>query len=433
MAITWLKESDAEREFKDTLVEWHLAYNYKGCYSPAETAKYVLSFFSQGQKQSPTARQLYEFVLLHPKRIYVVGMRGGFQCFDSTAGEKKDMPVIFIDVDGKLEIFVRAPHGLTLSTKREEWMVAAETSLGRKGAGAAIKPRLDSANTILMEDPNQVLAQSKLAAARVASGASKAYDYALGNRVSLDNRIAALHEFGHAKQWLERPMLFDQQKKAAPGYSTESIERSLKSAVKAERIGQVNLARRDAALKLGGAQQDVRLTSSRAGFAKDIQERAEKYWTKRGMGTADLGVRTAEDVAAFEAALKKAPVWGRAIEMDNMERHEWPICRELGIPIRTNYRDLDATTTAQASLTTQIARLAEKKKHELAQAEARQEAERQRVLAESGTGKATLTCPKCGMSNKPQAHVAVCPGRVAAPAKVQPVKFTLPPPPPKTQ
>jgi hypothetical protein len=400
VAIIWLTEAEAENKFKDTLVEWHLAHNYKGCYSPGETQKYVMSFFSHRNKQSPTARQLYEYVLLNPKKIYVLGMRGGFQCFDSTAGEQKDMPVIFIDVDGKLEIFVRAPHGVSLGTTRESWKGRAESQLGRPAAQILIKRDYQHANKVSMADPQKLLDESRRIAAEAAAGQRASYDYDMGNRVSLDNRIAALHEFGHAKQWLECPMLFDQQKRMAPSFSSVSIERSVRSSVKPERIGQIDLAKRDAALRLGGSQRDVRLADSRAGFAKDLQAAAEKFWTRRGGGTLDPNIRTAKDVETFEEALKKAPVWGRAIEMDNMERHEWPICRELGVPIRSNYRDLDATTTAQASLTTQIVRLAENKRAQLAKEEEERKRKEVEAAAIAARSKQAAVCshPGCGMT-----------------------------------
>ena len=34
-----------------------------------------------------------------------------------------------------------------------------------------------------------------------------------------------------------------------------------------------------------------------------------------------------------------------------MARHEWPICREKGIPLRVNYRDIGGASTATASQT----------------------------------------------------------------------------------
>ena len=50
------------------------------------------------------------------------------------------------------------------------------------------------------------------------------------------------------------------------------------------------------------------------------------------------------------------PVTGYSvrIEADNIARHEWPICDELGIPRRLNYRDIKGTTTAQSSATSTL-------------------------------------------------------------------------------
>src|SRR5690348_17033815 len=114
MSIEWLEESVAERLFNETLVDWHANFHYSGCHTPDATKQYVYSFFTAGYSESPTATALMQYIDLSPTKIYVVGMRGGFQCFNSTEGPDKNMPVIFIDVDGKLEIFVRSPHGMQL-------------------------------------------------------------------------------------------------------------------------------------------------------------------------------------------------------------------------------------------------------------------------------------------------------------------------------
>ena len=46
--------------------------------------------------------------------------------------------------------------------------------------------------------------------------------------------------------------------------------------------------------------------------------------------------------------------YGVRIEADNMAKHEWPICDELGIPRRLNYRDLSGSSTATASQTSTL-------------------------------------------------------------------------------
>jgi hypothetical protein len=226
-------------------------------------------------------------------------MRGGYQCFDSTAGEQKDHQVVYIDVDGKLEIFVRSPHGMQI----------------RFGT----KPQAPSrdAHRVLMLHPNTV----KSAAAHTS---------VIIKRVSLDNRIAALHEFGHTKQWLERPNLFDAQiREAGNADDAESLARRFLTEPSLDRYRKIDWEKRTAALRSvsaqpGGEQADPRLIP--VSFARDINS----------------------------VAAKRVTTSTREIEMDNMSRHEWPICREIGVPYRSNYRDPVGTTTAEASMTSQI-------------------------------------------------------------------------------
>ena len=36
----------------------------------------------------------------------------------------------------------------------------------------------------------------------------------------------------------------------------------------------------------------------------------------------------------------KALSWFAVVDIDNIQQHEWPICRELALPLRFNYTDL---------------------------------------------------------------------------------------------
>lgn len=330
MGIRWYSEQQAETDFEDTLSDWAKNQGYKGCYSADETRKAVWSGLGWA-KRSGTAKQIMEYVLLHPKDVIVVGMRGGFQCFNSTEGRKGDMPVIYIDLDGQLTTIVRGPHNLHL-------------------------------------DPGKC------------SGA-----------VAMDNRIAMLHEFGHAKQWMERPSLFDNQSKREPSGSAEADARRQITDVKPERMGALKPGVRAKALSLGGAEQNMRL-GSRQAFATELQAKAQATWERKAPGNTSF-VRSGDELEAFEKALKEGPQWGRAIEMDNMSRHEWPICRELGLPLRENYRDINATSDGQPSLTSQIrarALAAERVAAERAAAKA----EELKKLTQAGT---TFACP-CGQT-----------------------------------
>lgn len=290
MAIEWYSEAEAERMFEPILTDWAQNFQYKGCYSPEETQKAIGDVKNWARKSS-TAKKLMFFVEISFTKFIVVGMRGGYQCFDSTAGPDKNLPVVFVDLDGKLTVNVRGPHNLHL-------------------------------------DPN----------------------LCSGNVLPLDNGIALLHEFGHVRQWIERPTMFDNKKPAS------SVAKP----------------------RFGGGQFDARL--EKATFARQINEGAKKLWDSKGDSSS---VQTTEERGEF-----KAPVWGPPIEMDNMSRHEWPICRELGLPLRANYRDINCTSDGAPSLTStirqKIALAAQKEKDEM-------EAKRAELTKLSGSGQA-LTC-----------------------------------------
>jgi hypothetical protein len=78
--------------------------------------------------------------------------------------------------------------------------------------------------------------------------------------------------------------------------------------------------------------------------------------------------------------------------MDNMARHEWPICREMLLPMRANYRDINCTSDSSPSITSLIRRkVAEDLAREQAKAVAK-EKELQRIAAAKSTG---ANCPVC--------------------------------------
>jgi hypothetical protein len=80
------------------------------------------------------------------------------------------------------------------------------------------------------------------------------------------------------------------------------------------------------------------------------------------------------------------------IESDNMARHEWPICRELGLPYRQNYRDVNVTSDGAPSMTSQIRRKIE---HEakLQREKAEAEAKRKGQIAANKCGWCQLVFP----------------------------------------
>jgi hypothetical protein len=320
MGIKWYSEAEAETEFDTTLDDWAKNQGYKGCYSADETRRFVWKGLWWARK-SETAKQLMLYVTNHPKNVIVVGMRGGFQCFNSTEGVKNDKPVVYIDVDGKLDTIVRGPHNL----------------------------HMDPEKCIRTED----------------------------KRAGINNYIAMLHEFGHAKQWMERPMLFDNQAR--------------KPRLKPVQSSNAPLSVREKALKLGGAETDMRLGRARAGFASELREKATEHWTKKGGDISLADLRSQVELDDFESAIKAGPQWARVVEMDNMSRHEWPICGELDLPLRTNYRDINATSDGQPSVTSQIRRKAEELGKAMKERADNQAAELKKMTQSGGT----FRC-KCG-------------------------------------
>jgi hypothetical protein len=302
MTIAWLSEAAAESEFEDTLTQWATMYGYKGCYSAEETQK-AIGDTKTWAMYSPTARKLMFFIERSAQRITVVGMRGGYQCFDSTAGRNKDMPVIFIDLNGKLTVNVRTPHNLHL-------------------------------------DPNACN----------------------GQVLELDNNVALLHEFGHAKQWIERPTLFDNRHPGRGGFDARIEKKTFASAI------------RDKAIEMRQRRGQVEENLAKVG--------------KLPYKTPDV-FQSKEEFDEF-----RAPAWGPVIEMDNMARHEWPICREMGLPLRANYRDINCTSDAAPSLTSMIRR---KVAEELAREKAKQEEKAKEALRIAQSKSAGGACPKCGL------------------------------------
>jgi hypothetical protein len=320
MAIIWYDEAEAEKLFQTTFVEWASwdKCKYKGCYSAQET-KAAVEDAKTWAGRSDAAQEVLNFVFTSKKSIHVVGMRGGYQCFNSTEGAEKNLPVVFVDLDGKLTVNIRTPHNMHL-------------------------------------DPSQCQ----------------------GNTRPMDNRIALLHEFGHAKQWIETPQMFDN---VAPVKGVQQPQWGLASQGK------------------GGGQFDARL--DKAGFAKAILAKAtalhacpkcgesvdivtrngskmyldpkrdkikhpQRLHICSGTRSAKAVFPTEQEVLAYDEKKNpggyKPPVWGAKIEMDNMSRHEWPICRELGIVPRSNYRDINGESDGAPSLTSQITRMAEAEK-----------------------------------------------------------------------
>jgi hypothetical protein len=334
MALKYLNESEAEKLCAGTLEQWIGSSNYQGCHSADETREAVEEAKLWAAK-SATAREIMATVETSSKEILVVGMRGGYQCFDSTGTDQMTkVPVVYIDLDGRLKRFVRQPHQLHFA------------------------PEDCAKQSVSLEN--------------------------------MDNKVALLHEFGHAKQWLENPMAFDNhfmgQKGSAPGKNL-SVQRTIPGS-------------EDPLLHPEGRKGPVKVGLKGGGnagqsFAQAIQARAAEVWGKKGNPYDPLlnpkggfsvseGDRrgdwllTAQDLEQFK------PISGYSvrIESDNMARHEWPICDELGLPRRRNYRDIQGTSTPKASQTSILLKR-----------KAEQDVVKAPVKVGSLGGK--VACPKC--------------------------------------
>ena len=268
---------------------------YKGCYSEQET-KDSIQETKAWARGSATALEIMDYVDSSEKVIHVVGMRGGYQCFNSTEGPEKDLPVVFVDLDGKLTVNVRTAHNLHL-------------------------------------DPNDCQ----------------------GNVLPLDNKIALLHEFGHAKQWIEKPLMFDNH---FVGGGDKSKKFEFAAAIR-QRASEVI----HRCPKCGEHVEIDAVSKLLLDPKRDKIKHPKALHICAGKPTAAVILPTAKEVAPFEEKKNpegfKPPVWGTHIEMDNMSRHEWPICREMKLPLRMNYRDINGESDGAPSLTSQIRKKAE--------------------------------------------------------------------------
>jgi len=329
MTIKWYDEAAAEKVFQTTFVAWASQYGYKGCYS-AEHTRTALEATKAWALASPTAQEILRHVSASSKEIHVVGMIGGYQCFNSTEGADLDLPVVFIDLDGQLTVNVRTAHNLHL-------------------------------------DPSACT----------------------GNTIALDNRVALLHEFGHAKQWIETPAMFDN----SPGNFDARLGKSA-FAAEIQAKAAARLAR-STCPRCGELVELDKVTKAMLNPDRDRVKHPKALHICQGSKSSKAIapaaiIATAEEVQPFNEKTNpdgyKPPVWGAKIEMDNMARHEWPVCTELGLGQRVNYRDINVTSDGAPSQTSQIRRMA--------LAEQKKNAALKEVILAPGTVK----CPYCAFT-----------------------------------
>ncbi len=253
--INFMSKEDAERAFGHSQAEYGAKFATKVA---------TIGYFGEVRewsKNSATARAVIRYVETADKVINFVGMYGGFQCFDEGADNHangKKEPTIYVDLHGKLNVYVRQPH---------------ETQLSRA------KTR------------NPTMAP-------------------------FDNKLALLHELGHAKQFIERPswyaMYASNQKKAQWRDEIEARARAKWTS---------KLVPKTISAPVRGDMPPPPLPAFGGGANPMAQVNA-------------ILPRTTDRAAGQS--------WFVVIDIDNMSRHEWPICREMGLPVRMNYTDLAA-------------------------------------------------------------------------------------------
>jgi len=138
---------------------------------------------------------------------------------------------------------------------------------------------------------------------------------------ALHNYIAILHEFGHAKQWVENPGWFrvvasDTARVRYQELQVKLVDRAMPRAPAASAAAPV------AAAGSGPPPPPpMGPRTNRTAIADSVKARLK------------LGGNFAQTHVA----------WPFVIEQDNMARHEWPICDEARYPRRAGYGDLGIT------------------------------------------------------------------------------------------
>ena len=268
MALIYMDRQEALDEFGAELLP-HMkdATELRDLYSAEETKKYVVEAVRWATMNgSNTALEIFAFVSASSHKIRVVGMKGGFQCFGTAEGKAK-VPVVFIDLDGMLKY---------------------KTRLSKSEHNLRFGPWLRDSSSQWLRDIHYK--------DHAKDSEHVAPDKFAGKETELSNRIATLHELGHAKQWIEKPDIF---------------------------VRPITKVR------------------------DEIRTLAER---KAGANAAHI--LKAKDMPPLFTA------WDPVVEMDNMARHEWPICREMGIGYRKNYCDLGGKTGGHGAQMSELLRRA---------------------------------------------------------------------------
>ena len=129
--------------------------------------------------------------------------------------------------------------------------------------------------------------------------------------------IVILHELGHAKQFLENPIWFNRVAARTPN------------------VGLIDI--RAAAVKMQVGRATSPVVPIPTDHGRGPFPPPPPFGKMKSQRTIE---REAENVLGNPT--RRAPTcnWPFVIEQDNMARHEWPVCRETGNPVRPGYRHI---------------------------------------------------------------------------------------------
>jgi hypothetical protein len=166
---------------------------------------------------------------------------------------------------------------------------------------------------------------------------------------ALHNHIGFLHELGHAKQFIENPMFMDGSVMNSPEFAgdIEAAARQRKDHWKKvhDPKYQTELVRLARARGIALPQPSTSSTAPKQPWsaapapASPITPVGVPAPPMPPGPTPPGGKSLVRDPYQLQSLRVVRPQWGVRIETDNLSRHEWPICEELGYPKR-NYTDL---------------------------------------------------------------------------------------------
>ncbi len=312
--INFLSKEDAEASF------WHAQAPYGGTVFVTKVA--TINYFNevrQWSAGSPTARAIVKYVEESDVVINFIGMNGGFQCFDESADNRRSAhaePTIYVDLRGRLHVYVRGPH---------ENLLRRDKTPGLAANPNAMQP--------------------------------------------FNNKLALLHELGHAKQFIERPQWYrfyaDARRRAS---FRDALEQKATQLWTRKLTAQNAAAAQGAATQPGAAVGGVPVPPGPPGAPPRLGIPAPpgppsppgpppRVGAVRAPGPppppgppgappapgAPRQMNMRQQLQAIVPATTDRAAdqsWFVVLDVDNMQRHEWPMCEEMRLPKRLHYSDL---------------------------------------------------------------------------------------------